>query len=135
MLNRLNANTWNTMEYTFKTDFITGQPNAQFSFGHEAFGPWLEQEIGQNIENLDRVEAFIAELLLSKQSAILEGKEYSLFVDNGDVEVAANANQIDHELPESLLQDVDDFEQNSIATCGVEDFSEMLQSWRHFNNL
>lgn len=118
------------MEYTFKTDFITGLPVAQFSYGHEAFGPWLEQEVSKDLIKLESVVEFIAGF--NVQTEILVGKEYTLTIENGEVEVKANVENIESELPENLLDDVDDFEQDSMATCGIEDFLIMLESWRHF---
>lgn len=123
------------MEYIFNTDFITGQPVAKFSYGHEAFGPWLEQEIGQNPKHLNHLEALLNTHSVTQQSKTLIGKEYSIEIDHGEVEVTANVNHIEQNLPEALQHDVDDFEQNSIAHCGLEDFISMLQSWREFNHL
>ena len=118
------------MEYTFKIDFITGLPLANFSYGHEAFGPWLEQEISKDLLKLERIIEFVRSI--NAQTDTLVGKEYTLTVANGEVEVNANATNIDNELPESLIGDVDDFEQNSVSTCGLEDFIEMLESWQAF---
>lgn len=118
------------MEYTFKTDFITGLPLAQFTYGHEAFSPWLEQEISKDLLKLERVMAFVTGV--NVQTDTLVGKEYTLTIENGEVEVKANIENIENMLPEHLLGDVDDFEQNSVATCGLEDFIEMLESWQTF---
>ncbi|WNC68032.1 YacL family protein [Thalassotalea nanhaiensis] len=118
------------MEYTFKTDFITGLPLAQFSFGHEAFGPWLEQEVSKDLVKLERTIEFIVNI--KSQTDSLIGKEYTLTVENDEVEVKANVEHIESELPENLLDDVDDFEHDSMALCGVEDFLIMLESWQQF---
>ncbi len=119
------------MEYTFKTDFITGQPIANFSYGHEAFGPWLEQEVGKDNLKLKSIIDLMREVTPGNEIC-KPGKEYTLTVTFGEVEVSANANNIDDILPEHLENDVDDFEQSSVATCGVEDFLEMLVSWQEF---
>ena len=118
------------MEYTFKTDFITGLPLAQFSYGHEAFGPWLEQEISKDLLKLERVVKFIVNI--NAQTDSLIGKEYTLTVENGEIEVKANVQNIESELPDNLVDDVDDFEHDSMAICGNEDFLIMLESWRQF---
>ncbi|WOH35793.1 YacL family protein [Thalassotalea fonticola] len=118
------------MEYTFKTDFITGLPLAQFSYGHEAFAPWLEQEVSKDLVKLEQVIEFITGINVQTDNLI--GKEYTLTVENGEVEVKANAENIESMLPEHLLDDVDDFEQDSMATCGIEDFKIMLKSWQQF---
>lgn len=119
------------MEYTFRTDFITGQPLAHFSYGHEAFGPWLEQEIGKDSAKLQKITELIANVMNNNEICRI-GKEYTLTIAFGEVEISANANHIDEQLPDSLLNDVDDFEQDSTACCGLEDFVEMLNSWRDF---
>jgi uncharacterized protein YacL (UPF0231 family) len=119
------------MEYSFRTDFITGQPLAHFSYGHEAFGPWLEQEVGKDSVKLEQITAMLANV--SNIDEICQiGKEYTLTIAFGEVEVSANANHIDEQLPDHLVNDVDDFEQDSTASCGLEDFVEMLNSWREF---
>ncbi|WNC73006.1 YacL family protein [Thalassotalea psychrophila] len=118
------------MEYTFKIDFITGLPIAEFSYGHEAFAPWLEQEVSKDLVKLQRVIEFVSDV--NVQTEILVGKEYTLTIENGEVEVKANVQNIESELPENLVDDVDGFEHDSMAICGIEDLLIMLESWRHF---
>ena len=120
------------MEYTFKTNFITQQPQANFSFGHELFGPWLEQEVGKDLVKLQSIFDLIDNLQLANDEHTLIGKEYSLLINEGEVEVFANNNNIDEEVPLNIADDVDDFEQASSALCGLEDFVEMLESWQDF---
>ncbi|OUS25558.1 hypothetical protein A9Q98_12130 [Thalassotalea sp. 42_200_T64] len=119
------------MEYSFRTDFITGQPLADFSYGHEAFGPWLEQEIGKDSVKLQKITDLIAKVMNHDEICRI-GKEYTLTIASGEVEISANANHIDSELPDNLVNDVDDFVQDSTASCGLEDFVEMLNSWQEF---
>ncbi|WP_068544821.1 YacL family protein [Thalassotalea crassostreae] len=120
------------MEYTFKTNFITKQPQANFSFGHELFGPWLEQEIGKDLVKLQSLLDLIDSLAFSTNEHTLVGKEYSLTINNQEVEVFANSNNIDEAVPQNIAEDVNDFEQTCFALCGLEDFVEMLESWQNF---
>lgn len=124
------------MEYEFKKDFINQQPIATFSFGHEAFGPWIEQEIGKETDKLDQVLAFVVDNTTASKTGekTLIGSEYTLSIYNDEIEVKANLNSIETELPENMLEDFDDFEQTSEASCGLEDFILMLESWSEFIN-
>ncbi len=123
------------MEYEFRKDFITGSPMAKFSYEHEVFGPWLETEVGSG-EQIERIWAFVH--AIEQQTTDMEnrlvGQEYTLTVEFGEVEIKANVDHLDGSLPEELIGDVDDFEQNSQGSCGIDDFILMLKSWQQFNN-
>lgn len=119
------------MEYEFRKDFITQKPKAKFNYEHEVLGPWLETEIGNDASQLSNIKSFVKQQVRT-QDNVLIGKEYSIYVSFGEVEIKANIEGIDAEIPENVFEDVDDFEQNTQACCGIDDFLLMLDSWQEF---
>ncbi|SEL82049.1 hypothetical protein SAMN05216262_1246 [Colwellia chukchiensis] len=124
------------MEYQFIDDPITGVASAKFSLEHEVIGPWLEVEVGTNAEKLAQLLTALADIEQEKQSEIMiTGSEYSVIFNRGDVTVQTNASMNGVEvLPEALLEDDIDFDQQDSSTCGREDFRELLLSWAKFVN-
>lgn len=121
------------MEYEFRRDFINGKSIANFTMGHEAFSPWLEQEVGDDLTKVDSLLAKLENFNNKSQSTEqMIGKEYSVTFSYDDVEVVANNSLDPLTVPEQLEDDIDDFEQNTSAVCGREDFIIMLQSWYEF---
>ncbi|MDN3653592.1 YacL family protein [Thalassotalea ponticola] len=120
------------MDYQFTLDFITASPRAEFSLEHQIIGPWLESEIGNDSNKLADVFQFITEHEMDTAKQLLTGKEFSLAIEDGEITIFANATDSDATLPEQLLADVDDFDMAQIASCGIEDFVEMLHAWQAF---
>lgn len=122
------------MEYEFRRDIITGNASAQFSYEHQAFGPWLEVEVGQSEVTLAQLLQKI-ELVVSKkeQELVLIGKEYSVTISLNDVVINANASMNDlNEVPENLSSDELNMDENTSASCGIDDFRTLLLSWADF---
>jgi len=122
------------MEYEFIQDPITGSAKAKFSMEHEVIGPWLEVEVGHNTEKLTELLTAISKLNAHKNRDLLvTGHEYSVVFNADDVTIQTNAslNGI-QSLPDALVAEELDFDQNNIASCGIEDFKELLHSWATF---
>lgn len=124
------------MEYQFINDPLTGAAIAKFSLDHEVIGPWLEVEVGNDPEKLAELLSAMAEIEAEKKSEItVTGSEYSVVFNRGDVTVQTNASMDGFEiLPEALLEENIDFDQQDSSSCGQEDFRELLLSWAKFNN-
>ncbi|MFT5759307.1 MAG: hypothetical protein ACI9LM_004064 [Alteromonadaceae bacterium] len=122
------------MEYEFIQDPITGYAKAKFSMEHEVMGPWLEVEVGHNTEKLTELLTAIAKLNTRKNSDLLvTGHEYSAVFSEDDVTIQTNASLNGAQsLPDTLAEEDLDFDQNNIASCGIEDFKELLHSWAIF---
>ena len=120
------------MDYEFVHDPANGNAKARFSLEHEAFGPWLEGEIGKDVDKLTRVLSAIDNHNGSQN--FVEGSEYSLSLSHADVTVQANASMDEslEELPEELSEELQDYDQSASAACGIDDFREMLVSWSRF---
>tara|TARA_B110000238_G_C16050738_1_gene406017 strand:- start:511 stop:891 length:381 start_codon:yes stop_codon:yes gene_type:complete len=125
------------MEYEFINDPITGSVKANFSLEHEIMGPWLEVEVGGNANKLTELLSAINDVGkgLHHQVMII-GHEYSIEISRADVVVKNNAgmNGTSAELPVELSEEFENYDQNSEASCGTEDFKALLMSWARFIN-
>ena len=98
--------------------------------GHEAIGQWLIDEVGKDEEKLDQLFSIIDEL--SSRTRVeyqLAGGDYSLLLTHEEAEVKANVLNI------ALDEDLDDlayYDDEQLAMCGLEDFAQVLTSWRAF---
>ncbi|GHE91739.1 YacL family protein [Thalassotalea profundi] len=122
------------MEYEFRRDIITGNASAQFSYEHQAVGPWLEVEIGQDEKKLAQISQAVERVISRKeQEIVFTGQEYSVTISHSDVIINANASMssID-EVPEHLVSDELNIDENSRASCGLDDFYTLLLSWADF---
>lgn len=117
------------MDYEFRRDPFGGY-RARFSMGHEAIGLWLIDEVGKDEEKLDELFAIIDRL--SSRALVeyqLPGGDYSLLLTHEEAEVKANVLNI------ALDEDLDDlayYDDEQLAMCGLEDFAQVLGSWRAF---
>lgn len=122
------------MEYQFIDDPITGAAIAKFSLEHEVIGPWLEVEVGTDPAKLAQLLTAMADIEHEKKSEItITGSEYSVVFNRGDVTVQTNASMNGIEiLPDGLMEENIDFDQQDSSSCGREDFREILLSWAKF---
>jgi len=122
------------MEYEFIHDSTTGNASAKFSFEHQAIGPWLESEIGHDTEKLTQILTAIDDVEKGKLlDVLIAGKEYSLSLEEGDVVVQANVlfNGVQG-LPDELIENELSVDEHMSASCGVDDFRELLLAWARF---
>jgi uncharacterized protein YacL (UPF0231 family) len=118
-----------TMDYEFRRDPFGGY-RARFSMGHEAIGQWLIDEVGKDEEKLDELFSIIDQLSNhTRTEYLLHGGDYSLLLTHEEAEVKANVLNIE------LDEDLDDlayYDDEQLAMCGLEDFAQVLGSWRAF---
>jgi len=122
------------MEYEFINDPTTRYAKAKFSLEHEVFGPWLEVEVGNDPQKLTALLNVIdkADHSIAHVHEIV-GSEYTVRIVEKDVSIAANASLNGIEaLPEALSADDIEFDDQESASCGLEDFRELLLSWARF---
>ena len=122
------------MEYQYQLDPATGNTRAIFSFEHEIFGPWLEVEVGHDIDKLKTVLSAIDEVSHDKTKEIMiSGSEYTVIIDELDVAVKTNRSLDGTEVvPDNLAEQGLALENNHEAMCGLEDFRTLLLSWSKF---
>jgi hypothetical protein len=119
------------MEFEFRKDFITGQASVKLSMGHEAFAIWLEQE-GQE---KDWIAELLAKIALLQQRALTDfkliGSDFSLLVNQEEAQVI-NHSLINNQDEIDLETDMDFYDLESQAFCGLEDFLNLIESWQEF---
>ncbi len=129
------------MEYEFVHDAITGQARALFSMEHEVIGPWMEVELGNNVDKLTELLSAIDKVEKGQCSEVtITGSEYSITINRDDISIQTNVsmngslNGNGEGLPDMLTDEHIHLDQNEIAGCGLEDFRLLLLSWSKFTN-
>lgn len=119
------------MEFEFRKDFISEQATVKLSMGHEAFATWLEQE-GQAI---NWIEDLLANILLLQQRASSEfklvGSEFSLLINQDEAQVI-NHSLMNNQDESDLEGDLVFYDLEIQASCGLEDFLNLIESWLEF---
>lgn len=116
------------MDYEFRRDF-TGQVVAKLSMGHEAIACWLNDEVGGDISFIDNIMTVLLDNSRSGGDWCLVGREYSLWLDAEEVTVRANQLDFSHEdLEEGMFY----YDEESLASCGLEDFIYMMNAYKQF---
>ena len=125
------------MEYEFRKD-VTGELTASFSMGHEAIAAWLLEEVGRRTSVLPALYQAIEELQHhEKWEYLRDGQEYNLRLTRSEAEIC-NA-QIDFEADafsvdgvELDAEEMDFYDDEARASCGLDDFQNMLKEWELF---
>lgn len=125
------------MEYEFIYDPMSDGAKAKFSFEHEAFGPWLEVEVGNQSDKITELLNVISTVSDDhSQEVIITGHEYSAIITDSDVTIKPNAAMNNGEfIPDSLVDDELNFDAQGEGQCGIDDFRELLLSWAKFNKV
>lgn len=122
------------MEYEFRRD-LTGCIDARFSMDHEALGNWLLTEPAARPERLAPVFKAISELLAGDRwEYFLPGQEFDLKLTRSDAVVRSAALPDDNDGEELMDDDMDFYDQELQAECGLDDFNTMLDAWQEFND-
>lgn len=119
------------MEFEFRKDFISEQANVKLSMGHEAIATWLEQE-GQKVE---WIEDLLSQIALLEQRTIkevkLQGSEFSLFLTQDEAQVL-NHSLMNNQDDQDLETDMNFYDLEIQASCGLDDFLHLIESWLEF---
>ncbi|MGI9273960.1 MAG: YacL family protein [Endozoicomonas sp.] len=123
------------MEYEFRRD-ITGHFTALFSMGHEAFGAWLTEEVGCRSNMLAELYRAVSELQgRQRWEYVVEGELYTLRLSRSRAEVRSStlSEDIDlHDARPEELEGMSYYDDESMASCGLDDFKTMLLAWEQF---
>jgi len=121
------------VDYDFTHD-IYGAFRAEFSMGHEAIGYWLTYELRSRQAVIQQLLTIISELRQhQRMDYLMEGSEYNLLLNRDEAIVRAHAldSEYEEEQPEDNLVFYD---QESTASCGLDDFIEILEGWQQFTS-
>jgi hypothetical protein len=117
------------MDYEFITDPI-GRHIAHCSMGHEALGNWLTSELGRNAPLIEGLFDAIQRIQRRQSWKYeLEGSEFSLQLSPEEAVVKAHA-LFDSE--DELTDDMNYYDSESVAHCGLNDFEALLIAWCQF---
>ncbi|MDG6894060.1 YacL family protein [Volucribacter amazonae] len=116
----------------FQFSQYLGQTLVKCSMEHEAFAHWLNTEINAN---LNLAQQILTQLNPSQclQVKMIEGKEYSLYIDQQQVICQANSLAFGTETALQLEQDLHYYDSESVASCGLEDFIQLLEAYIAFH--
>ncbi len=143
------------MEYSFfKNDY--DRPQARLNMEAEAFAHWLSIEMSDNQQaDLAKISAVLRQLIAGELYEYeYQGREFHLSLDRQQAKVSANSAcqsmaelQSENDVTQSDLEDEyleDDFSDeyaeqglndNSsglVASCGIEDFQQLLLAWAEY---
>ncbi|QLB13197.1 hypothetical protein A6A11_06010 [Bisgaardia hudsonensis] len=116
----------------FQFTYYLGNIFAKCSMGHEAVANWLNTEVRLNPEIISTALSYLkqASRLSPSDKLQLIGKEYSLFINRDEVIIKANNLALSDD--NLLEENFNYYDEESIAFCGLEDFSQFLQSYLSF---
>lgn len=119
------------MDYDFTHD-IYGAFCAEFSMGHEALGYWLTYELRSRQPVIAELLQITTELQQQqRREYLMEGSEYNLLLNQDEAIIRAHALDAYDDTDEPQ-DDLEYYDQESTACCGLEDFIELLQGWQQF---
>lgn len=118
------------MDHEFVRD-IDGRCRANLSMGHEAFGFWLTDELGENLTQCNELLKIIARLLHGGDDYTLSGNAFCLHLDQEAATVSALELQFETEIEDNELG-LSYYDDELFAACGLDDFEQLLLAWREF---
>lgn len=122
------------MEFEFIRNTLMGEYYVKCSMGHEIVGRWLQEEIGKDPMKIAQVEKLIEQSFSApSQEHNLTGTEISLMILGDEVLVQENALAHDHDV--EMESELDFYNAESTASCGIEDFMILIERWKDFLNI
>lgn len=119
------------MDYDFTRD-IYGNVCAEFSMGHEAIGSWLSEEVGDSAALISEILRAVEQLKARQRfDYTREGHEFDIEISMDEAVVRAHSldSDGDAEMPD---EEMDFYDEESFARCGLDDFAELMLGWQQF---
>lgn len=108
-------------------------PTARLSMDHEALGLWLSDELGSDKEQLHHILQVISQLENGERREFeWQGRDFLLYLTRDDAEVTALTLLQEYSREELEGEDLDFYDSESRAACGLEDFKDLLLEWQEF---
>ncbi|MCG9596450.1 YacL family protein [Vibrio sp. Isolate25] len=119
------------MEFEFIRNTLMGEYYVKSSMGHEIVGRWLQEEIGKDWQKIAQVESLLTSVHQSplKEHAML-GTEISILIQGDEVTVQENVLAHGDVMEEG--SELNFYNSESIACCGLDDFELVLEQWKEF---
>ncbi|RLV60545.1 UPF0231 family protein [Parashewanella curva] len=119
------------MDFEFRHSTFDDSIHAFFSMEHHALGRWFTEELSQQPDTISKIELVIEELQSGKRHEWkLIGRTLSLELHRDQALIVDNSLGIDCE--EDLQEDMNLYDSELTATCGLEDFEQALMSFKSF---
>lgn len=109
--------------------------NVTCSMEHEAVARWANSEIQGNLAKVQQILTLLQQYQHNASPTtdkILTGKEFSLHINQDEVMVKANILFDESATADTLEEDLQFYDEENIAFCGLEDFIHFLQSYSEF---
>ncbi|MFT5806683.1 MAG: hypothetical protein ACI9LG_000953 [Moritella dasanensis] len=119
------------MDFEFRKDTLTDTYRVIISMEQTALGSWIQGTLGTDKATIALIQAEI-DLLKArkKQEYRLIGDEMTLTLTQEDACACMNSELIDS--GEELDDDMNFYDAETVAVCGLEDFEIILQAWLRF---
>jgi len=119
------------VDFEFRKDTLTDTYRVIISMEQMALGNWMQGTLGTDKATIALLQAEI-DLLKArkKQEYCLIGKEMTLTLTQEDACACANSELVD--FSEELEDDMNLYDAETVAVCGLEDFEILLQAWLAF---
>lgn len=114
------------MEYDFHRDLM-GNCEAKLSMGHEAFASW----INDHLRTPQACQSFLALIAATKseyRDRTLNQGDFSLSLSPTEIQIEAHNLSQEQEFEEDLNY----YDNEQTAHCGLEDFESLLEAWTDF---
>ena len=119
------------MDFEFRKDTLTDTYRVIISMEQIALGNWIQGTLGTDKVTIALIQAEINLLKnRQKQEYRLVSEEMTLTLTQEDACVCANSELID--FGEELQDDMNFYDAETVAVCGLEDFEILLQAWLRF---
>jgi uncharacterized protein YacL (UPF0231 family) len=119
------------VDFEFRKDTLTDTYKVIVSMEQMALGNWLQGSLGTDKATIALIQTEVNLLKArEKQEYQLIGKEMTLTLTQEDACACANSELID--FGEELQEDMNFYDAETVASCGLEDFEILLQAWLQF---
>lgn len=123
------------MEYEFIKDFSTGHYSVKLSSEQSTIARWLNSEIDGESKRLEHLLIQLNGLNQVNAQKLVAGREYSIIVDDNEVQVFLNSSHngaVQEENLSELLGSDFHYDESEQAGCGLDDLMLLLNDWRTF---
>lgn len=108
--------------------------NVSCSMEHEAVARWANSEIRGDLNKIAELMAVIKACHSAPYGIdkIIPGKEFSVHINHDEVMVKANILFSEENSDEILEDDLQFYDEENMAICGLEDFEHFLSAYQQF---
>lgn len=119
------------MDFEFRKDTLTDTYRVIISMEQIALGNWIQGTLGTDKTRIALIQTEV-DLLKRKQKQEYRwvGEEMTLTLTQEEACVCANSELID--FGEELQEDMNFYEAETVAYCGLEDFEKLIAAWLAF---